>query len=481
MTDFASRPPTKVDPPAPDEGASVRAVGRPPAVAALFESTRAVERARELEQQVKDVATHLPTAEERAVKIVDAALESLGASVGIAFRRTSDGRALELVGAAHVPDDVREALRLIPHDAPLPLAEACRTGRPSFCETREQIVERYPAMRGVVERLGLHALAAVPTRYLGEVQGAVAFGFVAPRSFAGGEKATLRALGARYARALRDARRYFAEHDARAAEAAARRAAEEARTVAEAVARAQGDFVAVVSHELRTPLQAILGYAELLADGLTGELLPQQREFARRIGSSSLSLLQIVENLLDFSAAQIGQQRANVQPFDLRELVVDVIALAEPLAARKAIVLRAEVAAISMTSDPRRIRQILTNLVGNAIKFTERGEVVVTAAVGASSAPEGVEHQVPQVRIVVRDTGTGIGAADLPRLFEPFWQGPRSPTAGVGGTGLGLSIVRQLARLLGGDVRVESTLGVGSSFTVTLPLVLPTHEAAPEG
>ncbi|HKH94035.1 MAG TPA: GAF domain-containing sensor histidine kinase [Gemmatimonadaceae bacterium] len=434
----------------------------------------AIARARELEIQVRAVAERLPTPEERAVEIVDAALDALGASIGIAMRRTVDGRALEMVGAAHVPDDVLAVFQHIPIDAALPVAEAARTGRASFCETREQLLSRYPTLRELAERLNVHAVAAVPTRYLGELQGAVAFCFSTPRTFSAGEKAVLRALGARYARALRDARRYFAEHDARTAEAAARRAAEEARTVAEAVARTQGDFVAVVSHELRTPLQAILGYAELMADGVTGELTPQQRDFMRRIAVGSLSLLQIVENLLDFSAAQIGRQRADVESFQLRELITDVVAFAEPLAARKQIIVRADVPAITMRSDPRRIRQIVTNLVGNAIKFTERGEVVVGATVGAPMSPGGATPTPACVRIAVRDTGAGIAAADVPKLFEPFWQGQPVATASVSGTGLGLSIVRQLARLLGGDVQVESAPGAGSTFTVTLPLEAPT-------
>ena len=434
----------------------------------------AVLRARELEIQVKAVADRLPTPEERAVEIVNAALDALGASAGIAVRRTLDGRLLEMVGAAHVPDDLCAALKCVPIDAPTPIAEAARTGRASFCETREELLTRYPAARELTDRLGLHALAAVPTRYLGELQGAAAFGFAAPRTFSTGEKAVLRALGARDARALRDARSYFAEHDARTAETAARRAAEEARIVAEAGARAQGDFVAVVSHELRTPLQAILGYAELMSDGVTGELTPQQQDFTRRIAAGSLSLLQIVENLLDFSAAQIGRQRTDVESFALRELVADVVAFAEPLAARKRLVVRADVPAITMTSDPRRIRQILTNLVGNAIKFTERGEVVVAASVAAPTARGGAATLPAQVRIAVRDTGAGIAAADLANLFEPFWQGRHAGATSMNGTGLGLSIVRQLAQLLGGDVQVESVVGAGSTFVVTLPLVATT-------
>jgi signal transduction histidine kinase len=383
---------------------------------------------------------------------------------------------LELVGAAHLPHDLREMFQQIPLDAPMPVADVVRTGRPCYCETQHAIIVQFPAMAAIAERLGLHALAVLPVRHLGEIHGAVAFGFSSPRTFAPGEMAALRALGARYARALRDARRFFAEHDARMTEAAARHMAEEARTLAEATARTQGNYIAVVSHELRTPLQAILGYAELLSQGVTGELTAQQQQFAERIAMGSLSLLQIVENLLGFSAAQIGRQRVTVEEFDLDRLAADVIALAQPLAARKGLTLRAEPSTIVMRSDPRMLYQILTNLVGNAIKFTDHGDVVLSASLPAPSTPAAAASSPARVHITVRDTGAGIGTEDLPQLFEPFWQGRRAGSAS--GTGLGLSIVRQLAQVLCGDVEVESAPGKGSSFTVSLPLVSPADDEA---
>jgi signal transduction histidine kinase len=448
--------------------------GRPsgPARLVFDDAARAIARSRELERRVQEVANRLQTPEENAVAIVEAALEALDASVGVAVRRTSDGTALELVGAAHLPDDVREEFNRFPLDAPMPVAHVVRTGRPCYCESRGALVAQFPAMRELAERLDLNAIAALPVRHMNEDHGAVAFGFAQPRTFAPGEKAALRALGARYARALRDSRRYFAEHDARMAEMAARRTAEEARTVAELSARAQGDYIAVVSHELRTPLQAILGYAELLSNGVAGEMTAQQREFAERIGAGSLSLLQIVENLLGFSAAQIGRQRVHVEAFDLYHVAEDVIELARPLAARKRLDLRAELSSITMRSDARKVQQILTNLVGNAIKFTEQGDVVLSASVAAAHSPGATTPA--HVRITVRDTGPGIVASELSHLFEPFWQGPRAGSST--GTGLGLSIVRDLARLLGGDVWVDSAPRAGSTFTVDLPLVAPTDD-----
>ncbi|MBV9880076.1 MAG: GAF domain-containing sensor histidine kinase [Gemmatirosa sp.] len=448
-----------------DRAAPPSAAPRSPSV----QTTQAVARAMELEHRIQAVADTLPTSEERAIEVVEAALDALGASVALAARLTADGSAVELTGGAHLPGDLEVGFRVLPLDAPMPVADVARTGRPCYCESRAALLDRFPAMRDVVERLDLHAMAAVPVRHLARVQGAIAFGFPRPHRFTPGEKALLRALGGRYARALHAARRYYAEHDARAADMAARRVAEEARAVAEAASSAQRDYVAVVSHELRTPLQAILGYADLLTEGIGGTLTSTQRDYVDRIAAGGGSLLQIVENLLGFSAAQVGRQRVDVDTFDVRRIVSDVVALAEPLAGRKALAIRVEAPAdaVTMTSDLRKVRQIVTNLVGNAIKFTERGEVVVAVA-----APE-----PERVRIAVRDTGVGIEAVERPHLFEPFWQGNPRQMASTSGTGLGLSIVRQLAELLGGDVEVASEPGAGATFTVDLPVFIPVRPA----
>ena len=172
-----------------------------------------------------------------------------------------------------------------------------------------------------------------------------------------------------------------------------------ARRNAHAIVRS--DLVAAVSHDLRTPLQAILGYAELLAEGATGELTTTQREFARRIMISGLSLAQVVENLIQLSAAQLGRMQLDIASFDLKRLIADVVRLADPLARHKGIALHADLVPLEMTSDRHRIRQIVTNLVEAAIKRTESGEVVVNLA---DAGPPGQTT----VRIMVRDSGRAI-------------------------------------------------------------------------
>jgi signal transduction histidine kinase len=418
----------------------------------LEDAARAVARARELEQKLLQLAGSLPSLEERAIRVVETALTELGAKCGVAAQVTADGAALEIVGSAYVPNELLRPFHRVSIDAPMPIAEVARTGRPSYCESRHQVLTRYPEMRETVEALDLHALATVPVRHLSRVNGAVLLGFARARHFGSSERAMLRALGGRYARALHQAQRYFAEHDA--------------RTAVEAADRARSDYLAVVSHELRTPLQAMLGYAELLVSGVGGELLPRQREYVTRIAGSGMTLLHLIENVLGFSAEQSGTARVDLEHFELRALVEDVVVMFEPLVARKPVTLRAEIPVpVPMHSDPHRIRQILTNLVGNAIKFTMQGEVVVTiTAVGAAGE---------RVRIDVRDTGVGIDPHDLPRVFDPFWRAEQRYSAAGGGTGLGLNIVQRIALLLGGTVTVASRAGVGTTFTVELPRAAP--------
>jgi len=250
--------------------------------------------------------------------------------------------------------------------------------------------------------------------------------------------------------------------------AEATRATPEARRSAHA--GACNDLVAAVSYDLRTPLQAILGYAELLTEGATTEFT-ETREFARRIVISSLSLAKVVENLIELSAAQLGRVHLDIEPFDMKRLVADVVRLAGPLARHKRIVLRTDLVPLETTSDRRRIRQIVTNLVEHGITRTESGEVIVSlAAIGAAGdAP---------ARGMGRDSGHDIDAADLPHVFEPFWQETGPVQTSTHATGLGLCTVRHLARLLGGDVRAEAAPGGGNTFTVELPCVAPANESA---
>lgn len=235
----------------------------------------------------------------------------------------------------------------------------------------------------------------------------------------------------------------------------------EAMVRAQAGNQAKSDFLAAMSHELRTPIGAIWGYAELLADGLLGDVSPHQREHLLRIKSVSNHLLRIVDEILTFARTQANREAVHLTEVDAIQLARDAASAVEPLAKKKALRLDLRIpdGPTPMRTDDVKVRQILINLLGNAIKFTERGTVSLSLA-----APDSV------ARFSVTDSGPGIADKDLELIFEPFRQVDASFTRRNEGTGLGLAVSRQLARLLGGDVTVSTQIGVGSTFDLTLPL-----------
>ncbi|HEU4641678.1 MAG TPA: ATP-binding protein [Gemmatimonadaceae bacterium] len=229
---------------------------------------------------------------------------------------------------------------------------------------------------------------------------------------------------------------------------------------AEQANRVKSDFLAAMSHELRTPLTAIMGYGELLSEGIVGPVTPLQREQLRRIRASSDHLLGIVEQILTFARVEAGREAVTMETVDAAALVEQAVTVFGPQTAAKG--LSFEVSQpetpVFVTTDLAKVRQAIVNLLANAVKFTAAGSVGVTLSADDSRA-----------YIEVWDTGIGIPAEHLERIFEPFWQVQQSSTRLFGGTGLGLSLVRRLIRLLGGDVSVRSVQGEGSRFTITLP------------
>jgi signal transduction histidine kinase len=224
--------------------------------------------------------------------------------------------------------------------------------------------------------------------------------------------------------------------------------------------RAKSDFLAVMSHELRTPLTAIVGYTELLASEISGPLTAKQKEQLGRIATSSNHLRALIDDVLTFSRLELGREDVHSAPSDLGLLVREVAAIAEPLVKGKGLDLLVVVPQqpTRLETDAKMLRQILLNLVSNAVKFTDQGEIELTAWT-----------EDRHVIVQVRDTGIGIAPAHLDKIFEPFWQVEHGPTRTTGGAGLGLSVSRRLARLLGGDLSVESETGKGSVFTTCLP------------
>ena len=297
--------------------------------------------------------------------------------------------------------------------------------------------------------LALYACICVPIQGQGGVLGAIAvlsFGTLRDRPLAERELATLEELGRRAGRAIEQARAF--------------RDTTRAREVAEAASAAKSDFLAVLSHEIRTPLSSIIGYAELLADGITGPVSNEQGHQLRRIVSGAEHLRVLIDEILTLSRIEAGRAAVHPVPVDLCSLVeetIDIIALA---AQQKGLRLMRDVPAAGcvVTTDRTKLLQALVNLAGNAVKFTEQGEIGFR-----------VRELDDRAEIEVRDTGVGIAPEHQRRIYEPFWrvdQGEMHPSAG---TGLGLNVVRNLMQLLGGGIHAESRTGEGSRFTLWLP------------
>ncbi len=255
------------------------------------------------------------------------------------------------------------------------------------------------------------------------------------------------------------------------------------RSEAEASSKAKSEFLAVMSHELRTPLNAVLGYAELLDLGVGGSLTAEQRTQIGRISASGRHLLGLVNEILDLAKVEAGRMSVQRVVTRVADVVEAAIVLAQPQAESRGITLRAP-ADIPRTSqflgDHDRVLQILVNLLSNAVKFTEPGgEISIEAAEEAVASGRGHLHgEGPWTTICVRDTGIGVPKEQLESIFSPFVQAEGGHTRRSDGTGLGLTISRRLARLMRGDVVVESTEGVGSVFTVWLPAVEPATDIA---
>ncbi|MBV8650622.1 MAG: response regulator, partial [Alphaproteobacteria bacterium] len=379
--------------------------------------------------------------------IVGLSVDLAGADAGAIFRYQEGDRLYRLVEAVGWDEVLtREVSALRIHEAETAMGEAAASRAPlQFADLK--IRPPYP-MRDAVLAAGFRALLVVPLVGAGRIFGAMVLQRRAVGAFPAGTVRLMQTLASQSVLAIQNARMF---HEIAEKNEALARASEH-----------KSQFLATMSHEIRTPMNGVLGMMEVLErQGLT----PAQRLTVATMRQSAQALLRIVDDVLDFSKIEAGRLELEATTFSLAGLVEGAAETLRAQARAKGLTIATALeprANDTLVGDPTRVRQILFNLLSNALKFTERGGVEIRA--GTTSLGGGRAR----VTIAVRDTGIGLDAAQQARLFEPFAQADSSTTRRYGGTGLGLSIVRRLARLMEGDVIVESAPGAGSVFTVTL-------------
>ncbi|WP_284349258.1 GAF domain-containing protein [Roseisolibacter agri] len=418
---------------------------RADAEAARAEAERAVSRAERL-QAVTAALSGALTPRDVVVAVVREGLMTAGARAGAVLELVDGGRTWRPVHTVGFPAHTAQAHTDFPVDVPVPVRDVARTGEPVFLGTRDAWAAAGYDTRPLLPDSG--AWAALPLRRDGAVVGALTASFAGPHAFAPDERAFLLALASLCAQAMERARLFEAERAARAH--------------AEEASRAKSDFLNVLSHELRSPANAIIGHAQLLELGIHGPVTPEQHDALARIARSAHLMAALVNDLLNLARIEQGRLSYELQDVSVAEALDTVAGVMRPQVEAKALTLDVQPGppGLVVRADSERLQQILINLLTNAIKFTERGALSLSARV------EGA-----RVCIAVRDTGIGIPAEKLPTVFDRFVQVDPSLTRRAGGMGLGLAIARDLARAMDGDLTASSVVGEGSTFTLLLPLV----------
>ena len=321
------------------------------------------------------------------------------------------------------------------------------------------MLSRYPGFQNVSKVKSRGAWIFLPLGIGGRAVGALAFGFAGPRKFTDVEKHFADTVSRYCAQALDRVR-------LRIAAAAAIAEAGEARMMAEHANNAKTQFLRAMSHELRTPLNAISGYTEILEMGLRGAVNPEQTKDLGRIKRAAAYLLRLINDVLTIARLE-GARPLHLIALPVNQVLVEVEGLCALQAKAKGLTLTVTPSAeeILVAADAERFQQILLNLITNAVKFTAKGGSIEVTC----------DRESGGLRLRVKDTGVGVRLVDIDRVFEPFVQIDRHlTTATQQGVGLGLSISRELARAMHGDLTLESVEGVGSTFTLTLPIASET-------
>lgn len=402
------------------------------------------ERLEHLQKLSEQLATSMTTAE-ACDAVIREMRELVGACVVVIGTLTDDGKRLDILRTAGVPDDVASRYPDIPLDARVPLTSAVHTAQPVWLRNRDEAIA-YSQFFGDLPTTN-RAWASIPLVVPGRVIGVLGLSFGSEQDFPEDVRTFILSMARQTAQALERGRLFESE----------RRAREEA----EKASRAKDEFLAILSHELRTPLTTVLGWADLLKMTYNGP--DDSIRFAiESLRASAATQARLIDDLLDVSRIVTGKLSIEKRPTELTEVVRVATESLRLSAESKGVTLDVDaLCCIELDGDPARLHQILTNLVTNAIKFTQAGGTVRVS----------VKRRDNEADIVVFDTGIGIRSDFLPHVFERFRQGSMGDSRTHAGLGLGLSIVQHLVQLHGGKVRAESDgPGKGATFTVTLPV-----------
>lgn len=408
-------------------------------------------------QKITAALGNTVTQDEVADSVLQEAIIALECDAGAVVVKSEEGEELTLLRESGSLDPL---MRSFGHTRPPrslgPYAEAVGKCRPTYLESFEEMLDQYPPFRDVSKIDSRGAWIFLPLEIAGQAVGALAFGFAGARKFSLLDRQFADTVSRYCAQALDRVR-------LRVAAAAALAEAGDARMMAEHANNAKTVFLRAMSHELRTPLNAISGYTEILELGIRGEVNPQQTKDLGRIKRAAAYLLRLINDILTIARLE-GARPLRVISIPVNPVLSEVEGLCVLQAKAKGLTLTATPCDgdVSVAADPERFQQILLNLLTNAIKFTPTGGSIAVTC----------DRDDTVVRVSVSDTGVGVRLLDIDRVFEPFVQIDRHLTAETQqGVGLGLSISRELARAMGGDLTLQSVEAVGSTFTLTLPIV----------
>jgi signal transduction histidine kinase len=381
--------------------------------------------------------------------IVGHAVQLSATSGGIIYEYDEGKQEFLLRASQRMEDEAVEALRATPVRPGQGATGQTATTRapvqvPNILEQRESTAT---SVRPILTRLGYRSVLAVPLLREGRILGALTVWRKEAGSFSPEVVNLLQTFATQSALAIHNARLF--------------REIQEKGQQLELASKYKSQFLASMSHELRTPMNAVLGYTRMLLMNVYGDLPEKVKDVHQRIDKSGRHLLGLINDVLDFSKIEAGQLALTINPYSIKDVIQAVVTGTQSLATEKNLALKIVVPADlpAASGDERRISQVLLNLVGNAIKFTDAGEVRIDAA-----AKDGA------LEVSVSDTGPGISTVDQEHIFEEFRQAEGATTQKKGGTGLGLAIAKKIVELHGGRIWVESEVSKGSKFTFTLPL-----------